>query len=167
MKESPHCPYEKADLPLALKNEAPLIFIRGKGGGGERGYHVNGPQTNAKIYWSILKTFLIDDKLLSDFKEKANRFNKFFSCQSTLLNNGSEFPSQPIFVTNERLSSDEDIIKIIRALNINKAHSHDDISIRMTKMCDYLCQYLTNITTGTFPYIWKKSNIPVHRKNDK
>ena len=82
-------------------------------------------------YWSILKTFpngrkipvilplLIDGKLVSDFKEKANRFNKLFSRQCTLLNNRSECPSLPIFVTNERLSSivfdDQKIMKIIRA----------------------------------------------------
>ena len=111
---------------------------------------LNDPQTNAKTYWSILKTFFngrkipvipplpIDGKLVSDFKEKANRFNEFFSGQCTPLDNASECPSQPIFVTNERLSSivfdDKDIIKIIRALNINKSHGHDDISIRMIKI---------------------------------
>ena len=36
----PHCPYEKADLPLALKNEPP-IFIGG-------GYHVYGFTSNLK-----------------------------------------------------------------------------------------------------------------------
>ena len=37
---------------------APIVHGGGGGGvRGERGYHVNGPQTNAKIYWSILKTF--------------------------------------------------------------------------------------------------------------
>ena len=50
-----------------------------------------------------------------------------FSRQCTLLNNGKECPSQLIPYTNKtRLSSvvfdDQDIIKIIRALNINKAH---------------------------------------------
>ena len=37
MKGSPHCPYEKADPPLALKNESPHLH---GGEGGERGYHV-------------------------------------------------------------------------------------------------------------------------------
>ena len=111
---------------------------------------LNDPQTNAKTYWSILKTFFngrkipvitplpIDGKLVSDFKEKANRFNEFFSGQCTPLDNASECPSQPIFVTNERLSSivfdDKEIIKIIRALNINKSHGHDNISITMIKI---------------------------------
>ena len=70
---------------------------------------LNDPQTNAKTYWSILKTFfngrkipvisplLIDGKLVADFKEKANRFNEFFSRQCTSLNNDNECPNHPIF----------------------------------------------------------------------
>ena len=148
---------------------------------------LNDPQTNAKTYWSMLKTFfngrkipvipplLIGGKLVSDFKEKANRCNEFFSHQCAPLNNGSECPSQPIFVTNERLSSivfdDHDIIKIIRALNINESHGHDDISIRMINICDSVLVkplsiiFNSFVRTGTFPYIWKKSNvIPIHKK---
>ena len=113
---------------------------------------INDLQTNTKTYWSVPKTFFngrkipvipplfIDDKLVSDFKEKASRFNEFFSLLCTPLNNGSECPSRPILVTNETLSSfvsdDQDIIKIIRALNINKSYGHDYISIRMIKRCD-------------------------------
>ena len=78
---------------------------------------------------TVIPPFLIDGKLISDFREKANRFNKYFSCQHAPLNNDSECPSQPIFITNERLSSivfdDKDISKIIGALNI-KSHYHDD-----------------------------------------
>ena len=151
---------------------------------------LNDPQTNAKTYWAILKTFfngrkipiipplVTEGKLVSNFKEKANMFNEFFSRQCTLLNNGSKFPSQHYFITSERLSSivfdDQDIIKIIRALNINESHGHDDISIRMIKICDSelgkpLSIIFNNcIKTGIFPYTWKKSNvIPVHKKNDK
>ena len=65
-------------------------------------------------------------------------------------------------------------MKFITTLNINKSHGHDDISIRMIKICDSaLLKPLSIIfnycvRTGTFPYIWKKSNvIPVHKKNDK
>ena len=38
-----------------------------------------------------------------------------------------------------------EILKIITALNVNKAHDHDDISITMIKICD-------NITIRTFNY---------------
>ena len=150
---------------------------------------LNDPQTNAKTYWTILKTFfnsrkipiipplLIEGKLVSDFKEKANMFNEFFSRQCTPLNNGSKCPSQHYFITNEKLSSivfDDQDIKIIRALNINKSHGHDDISIRMIKICDLalakpLSIIFNNcIKTGIFPCTWKKSNvIPVHKEKDK
>ena len=152
------------------------------------GKKLNDLQTNVKAYWSIRKTFfngrkipvipplLINGKLVSNFKGKANRVNKFFSRQCTPFNNGSECPSQLIFVTNERLSSialdDKDTIKIIIALNINRSHGHDDISIRMIKICDSvlvkpLSIFNNCVRTGTFQYIWKKSNvILVHKKNE-
>ena len=65
-------------------------------------------------------------------------------------------------------------MNIINALNINKAHGYDDISIRMIKLCGKsivkpLSMIFNNcIDTGTFPDIWKRSNIiPVHKKDDK
>ena len=48
------------------------------------------PKTSAKAYWSLLKTLyngkkiplippiLVNNKLISNFKEKANHFNAFF-----------------------------------------------------------------------------------------
>ena len=94
------------------------------------------------------------------------------------LKSNSFLPVNQIFLTQSRLVSldfDEDeILKIIRALNINKAHGHDDISIRMIKICDNtLIKPLTIlfkhcIQSSRYPDIWKKSNIiPVHKKNDK
>ena len=32
--------------------------------------------------------------------------------------------------------NEDDVLKVIRALNIHKTHGHDDISIRMIKTCD-------------------------------
>ena len=49
-------------------------------------------------------------------------------------------PTNQLFVTQTKLGSldfnEGEILKIIRVLNINKAHGHDDISIRMIKICD-------------------------------
>ena len=71
---------------------------------------------------------------------KANIFNKFFAEQCTPLKNNSVLPVNQMFLTQSRLSSisfnEDEILKIVRALNINKAHGHDDISIRMIKICD-------------------------------
>ena len=50
------------------------------------------------------------------------------------------YPQENFLKTNKRLFAlnikKDDILKIIRKLNVNKAHGHDDISIRMLKICD-------------------------------
>ena len=63
---------------------------------------------------------------------------------------------------------------VLRALNTNKAHGHDEISARMIKNCDEALVkplsliYKNCIDTGIFPDIWKKSNIvPVYERRDK
>ena len=38
--------------------------------------------------------------------------------------------------TSSIVFNDESILKIIRAIDVNKAHGHDDISIWMIKLCD-------------------------------
>ena len=67
-----------------------------------------------------------------------------------------------------------DILKIIRSLDINRAHSHDDIFVRMLKTYDVAIKkslsviYQNCIETGIYPNAWKKSNIiPVHKEGDK
>ena len=53
--------------------------------------------------------------------------------------NHGELPTSLSFRTDERLSSvtfaAEDIRKIIQGLDHNKAHGHDNISVRMLKTC--------------------------------
>ena len=134
------------------------------------------PKTSSKTYWSILKTFyntkkvpiippiLTENKLETDFLKKANYFNKFFASKCTPLSNSSSLSSSLNF-------SDNDIPKIIRSLDINKAHGHGDISVKMVKICDDSIKkplsitYKNCITTGIYPNTWKKSNIvPVHKK---
>ena len=151
---------------------------------------LNNPLLQTKTYWSILKTFyndkkipiipplLVNDKFVTDIQMKANIFNKFFADQCTPLKNNSSLPVNQIFLTQSRLTSldfnEDELLKIIRALNINKAHGHDDISIRMIKICDkslikpLTFLFKTSVRSSHYPDIWKKSNIiPVHKKNDK
>ena len=151
---------------------------------------LNNPLLQVKTYWSILKTFyndkkiplipplLVDDKFVTDIQMKANIFNKFFAEQCTPLNNNSSLPVNQIFSTQSNLMSldfnENELLKIIRALNINKAHGHDDISIRMIKIYDkslikaLMLIFKKSIRSSCYPDIWKKSNIiPVHKKNDK
>ena len=111
-------------------------------------------------------------------KTKADIFNKFFAEKCTPLKNDSKIPINQIFLTQSRLSSldfnEDAILKIIRAINIHKAHGHDDISIRMIKICDKsLLKPLTilfqnSTKSSCYPVISKRSNIiPVHKRNDK
>ena len=137
-------------------------------------------QKNIKTYWSLLKIFLNNKKIplipplfhenhfITDFKEKAELFNFFFSNQCSLLKNCSKRPTNPRYVTDKRLRTinftADNIEKIIVSLNSNKVHGHDNISIRMLKICgDTICKPLELIfkralTTGVFPSEWK--NLP-------
>ena len=151
---------------------------------------LNDPSTSSKTYWSILKSFyngskvplipplLVNNKFVSDFTKKVNLFNDFFSSQCTPLSNDSVLPSCKYFLTDERLITIDfdknDILKIMRNLNVNKSHGHDDISIRMLKICDSVVTeplsilFKNCINCGVFPNVWKMSHIiPTYKKNDK
>ena len=151
---------------------------------------LNDPHTSAKSHWSILKTLyngkkiplippiLISNKLVSNFKEKANLFNDFFASQCTPVQNNSTLPLVTTPITNTSLSSisfnDQDILNVTHSLNINKAHGFDDLSIRLLKICDSsivkpLSIIFENcLQSGSFTNNWKKSNVvPIHKKGDK
>ena len=130
-------------------------------------------QKNSKVYWSLLKLFLngkktpnipplfYENRFMTDFKEKAQLFNIFFSKQCSLIPNNSSLPADVNYITDKRLStvtfSARDIGKIIQNLDSNKAHGHDNLSIRMLKICgDSICVPLEMIfkqafLTGVFP----------------
>ena len=147
------------------------------------------PEISPKSYWSILKTLLNNnkipcipsllhkDKFIIDFKDKAEMFNNFFAAQCSTLRNKSELPATLSKKTSESLTttdfSNNDILKIIRNLDPNKAHGHDMISIRVVKICDdSICKPLklvfqSCLESGTFPSEWKKANVvPIHENGD-
>ena len=112
---------------------------------------LNKPNTSIKCYWSLIKTLLNvkkvpcippiydNNRYVTDFKEKCQLFNSYFSEQCTLLKNISTLPNTYLKHTNNILDtivfSKEDIYKIIKNLDPNKAHGHDMISIHMIKLC--------------------------------
>ena len=119
-----------------------------------------------------------ENRFITDFKEKVELFYSFFAKQCSLIRNDSELPTSLIFYTNKRLStvsfSHEDVGKIIQNLSPNKAHGHDNISIRMLKICGSTIYgpleiiFKEALSTGLFPSEWKKGNIvPIHKKGDK
>ena len=122
----------------------------------------------------IISPLLIDDNFVTDIQTKANIFNTFFGEQCTPLNS-SVFPANQMFFIRSRLNcinfNEDEILKIIRALNILKVHGHDDISIRMIKICDksllkpLILLFENSTKSFCYPDIWKRSNIiPVHKK---
>ena len=54
------------------------------------------------------------------------------------------------------------IMKTIRTLKINKAHGHDDVSLRMLNICDDAVAeplkiiFVNSVTQAVFPSQWKK-----------
>ena len=148
------------------------------------------PATSTKKYWSILKTHLNGKKIplippllhnnefISDFTEKAQIFNEFFSNQCTPIDNDSEIPRRIILETNETFEhidfSVADIFNIIRNLDSNKAHGYDNLSVKLIKICGFsICRPLEIIfqkclAQGIFPEYWKRANVvPIHKKNEK
>ena len=105
---------------------------------------VNGPNSALKTYWSILKSFvnhkkiplippiLVNGRLVTNFLKKANLFNKFITQQCNTIENDSTLPNDFVFETTERIFSfdisKDEITKIIRSLDSNKAHGHDGFS---------------------------------------
>ena len=82
------------------------------------------------------------------------------------MNIDSVLPTSQHVLTQSRLHSIdfsfEQILKIIRSLDVKKAHGHDDISIRMIKNCDNsLVRPLSvllkkSFDNSYFPELWKK-----------
>ena len=106
--------------------------------------------TVPKTYWPIINKFLsnkktpiippvlVNGELVSDFQQKANFFNNYFASQCSTIKNGSKLPNFS-YKTEKILTSfdikDDDILSIIKNLNVDKAHGWDQLSIRMIKTC--------------------------------
>ena len=124
---------------------------------------------------SIIPLLLVNDNFITNFLEKSNLFNEFFSKQCQPLQNNSTLPKSNTYHTENRLNDitfdNEKLLKIIQSLDANKAHGHDGISIRMLKLgSPSIIKPLPIIfqkclKSGTFPDDWKKGNILlVHKK---
>ena len=125
-----------------------------------------------------LKTFLNNKKILlisplylqgdfvTNFKIKAELFNSFFVSQCCLVKNDDKLPSHLNYKTDNCLLtanfSIDNIAKIQQNLDPNKAHGHDNVSIRMLQLCgNSICKRLDlifkqAIESGSFPSEWKK-----------
>ena len=153
------------------------------------GEKLNNPKTSPKSYWSILKRFLnkikipaippllVNNNFITNFVEKANAFNSYFADQCNILITNSVIPDVR-YRTNKHLKNifftSSELSKIIKDLNPNKSHGHDNISIKMIQICGETIIiplkliFDSAIKVGKFPDSWKKGNIiPVHKKESK
>ena len=121
---------------------------------------------------------MVKDQLVTNFLEKANLFNEFFTQQCNTIENDSTLSNDLVFETTERISffdiSKDEITKIIRSLDPNKGHGHDGISIRMLKLCassiskPLFLLFKHSLEKECFPNEWKKANIvPIRKKGNK
>ena len=115
---------------------------------------------------------------MTNFSEKANLFNEFFTQQCNTIEYDSAVPNDLVFETTEMILffdiSKDEITKIIRPLDPNKTHGHDGISIRMLKLCassiskSLFLLFKHSLENECFPNEWKKSNIVlIHIKSNK
>ena len=153
------------------------------------GEKLNDPLIGPKTYWSILKRLmnkvkiptipplLVNGTFVTNFAEKAGIFNAFFANQCNILENNSIIPELN-YKTNMRISNivltSADLSKIIKEMNPNKAHGHDNISIKMIQLSGNSIIYPlklifeTAIRSNQFPDSWKMGVIiPVHKKENK
>ena len=76
---------------------------------------LNNPQTSPKTYWSVIKScydgrkipiippLSVNGKIITDFNEKANLFNKYFSSQCHPLPNDSKLPENQTYIKETKL----------------------------------------------------------------
>ena len=151
----------------------------------------NDPSLASKKYWSILNQFLHKKKsprippvrnasnnLVADTLEKANIFNRFFANQCSLIETDSVLPPENFDIDlrlNNIVLDEAKVLELIRALDSNKAHGWDEISIQMVKICDQslvkplMKIFQFSLDSCIFPKMWKKANvIPIYKnKGDK
>ena len=82
-------------------------------------------------------TIFWPNQLVTDFLVNGNFYNNYFRQQFTTIGNNNSTLANTTFKTEERFSTFEicqyDIVKIIRLLDPNKAHGHDEIFIHTIK----------------------------------
>ena len=118
------------------------------------GNKLNDPGTPQKCYWKIIHRvmnksraprippLLVGNSLILNLSEKSNIFNGVFSKQCTLTLNDSVLPPFN-FVTDKRINNvpirNDNILKLIRNLNPNKATGSDGIYGQLLLLLDCSC----------------------------
>jgi hypothetical protein len=144
---------------------------------GPKAYHSALKKLLGQSKFTIIPPLLNNLTFISESIGKATLFNNFFSNQCTVIQTDSVIPEElppalPHSIENINFT-ENDILKHIKNLNPNKSHGHDQISIRMIKICDRALTkplfiiYKNSIEKGVFPTSWKHANVlPIHKKDN-
>ena len=76
-----------------------------------------------------------EKKNYQKLQRESQSFEQIFLSQSNPIPNNSKLPENQTYITETKLSSfnieDEDIYKIIKTIDINKANGHGEVSIKI------------------------------------
>ncbi|CAC5426688.1 unnamed protein product [Mytilus coruscus] len=117
----------------------------------------------------------IDDDLICDDTKKAKIFNDYFCGQSNLDDSNTHLPDIPDTRTEglgDMIISENEVVDILKILDVSKASGPDRISPRLLKEAYGILKYplcrLFNLSlsVGKFPSDWKCANVtPVFKKD--
>ena len=115
------------------------------------------------VYYRRTLIVLFEDKLMSNFKKKAELFNSHFAAQCTVVNNTSALPDLQLRTNhwlNDFTINEEYVLVIIKNFNSNKAHGWDKIFIRVIQLCGKsivfpLKLFKSVLEEDIFPEGWK------------
>lgn len=118
-----------------------------------------------------------NNTLVNDDKSKAGILNDLFLQYSRINTDNAHLPPpEPLTDTSlETVSlAEEEVLALLKTINISKATGPDKISPRMLKeAAPSIASSLTrlfnmSLTSCTFPAIWKRANvIPLHKKGNR
>ena len=117
----------------------------------------------------------IDDDLICEDTKKAKIFNDYFCGQSNLDDSNTHLPDIPDTRTDglgDMIISENEVVDILKILDVSKASGPDRISPRLLKeaygiMKYPLCRLFNlSLSVGKFPSDWKCANVtPVFKKD--
>ena len=142
---------------------------------------------DSKLFWNYvhsrrngtnnLVTLKVDTDTLTDHKDIADSFNRYFASVFT-SENLTHFPNFPQVVKTENLTQASttpiEVGRLLRELNENKSCGPDDIHPRILKHCSnslaspLYALFNTSFKCGEIPVDWKIANvIPLCKKGAK
>ena len=146
-------------------------------------------EKNSKKWWHILKSLLgqtndadfpplhADGQILTDNKDKATAFNKFFSSAAQLDDSNVQLPeinAAADVSLEDIVVSEQDVTDQIKALDTTKAYGPDGLSpVFLKQGISVIAPVLTrifnlSIQKGIVPQMWQQANVlPIFKKGKK